>query len=60
MKNKILEISWLILAIFSILIAIIETIRVGFANCYHFYIFFIVAIFVYFLRRNHRKNHKKY
>ena len=58
MKNKFMEILWLILALLSISIGIYETLSGRFSGSYRFYIFFLVAISVYFLRRNNRKTKK--
>ena len=50
-KNKFLEISWLTIAVITLAIAIVESFRSGFRENYRFFIFFIIAISLYSLRR---------
>jgi len=54
-KNKFLEISWLIIAVLALSIAIFESFNSGFRENYRFFIFFIIAISLYFLRRFSKK-----
>ncbi len=51
-KNKFLEISWLTIAVICLGIAIFESFRSGFNENYRFFIFAIIAMGMYFLRRS--------
>ncbi|MCF8380718.1 MAG: hypothetical protein K9H49_14185 [Bacteroidales bacterium] len=50
-KNKFLELSWLVIAIITLTIAVAGTFRSGFSENYRFFIFFIISISLYLLRR---------
>lgn len=57
--SYILEISWLIVSLLSLFASIHKTYYLGFKNSYIFYIFTIIALFMYFYRRNLRKTEKE-
>jgi len=61
MKNslpKALEIVWLITAVLCFLTAIHQTIFEGISKSYLFFIFSLVALIIYLLRRQMRKSNQ--
>ena len=59
MKNKIMEYTWLAIALVSLFIGIYETISGRFNENYRFYIFFTISFLLYVFRRNQRNSQKK-
>ncbi|UCG28916.1 MAG: hypothetical protein JSV24_06020 [Bacteroidales bacterium] len=57
--NRILEITWLVVAILSLLAGTHKTVREGFGESYLFFIIACIAVLMYFLRRYLRKNETK-
>ena len=52
--KRILEYLWLTISVVAMGIAIKETIKIGFTESLIYYIFIIIAVFFYFLRRKER------
>ena len=55
-RSKASEILWLAVAVMSLGTAIHKTIFVSFSSSWYFYIFVLVALFMYMIRRNIRKH----
>jgi hypothetical protein len=58
MKNKLMEYTWLTIAILSLSIGIFETFSGRFNDNYRFYIFFTISFLLYIVRRNQRRSQK--
>jgi len=55
-KSQIREYMWLLAAVVCFITGIHQTFTQGISNSYVFFIFTALALLLYLLRRNHRKN----
>ncbi|HBX49862.1 MAG: hypothetical protein A2275_03035 [Bacteroidetes bacterium RIFOXYA12_FULL_35_11] len=57
--RKILEYTWLVIAVLSVIAAVHKTYRQGFSESYPFYIITFIAVLMFFFRRYTRKNNSQ-
>ena len=52
--GKIIEITWLVVAVLSLFAGMHKTLAKGFTHSYQFFLIVLVALLMYFNRRNNR------
>lgn len=57
---RFLELMWIVIAVFCIIIGTFKLITVGFMDALFFYVFCILAVFLFLLRRRQRRNIEKH
>ncbi len=58
MSRKALEVLWLALAVLSLGAGVFKTYTESFRDSYQFFVIFLVAVFIFSLRRRQRRNSK--
>ena len=57
--GSLFEVIWFVMGGFMLFIAIDETIKSGISECWYYYLFAILALFMYYRRRKIRLDSKK-
>jgi hypothetical protein len=55
-KRKAPEILWLAIAVLSLITAVHKTVNTGFGESWYFFVFVLLAVFMYYVRKSMRKN----